>query len=215
MRDLRACGWILLPAVFIAGCGSEQVEMGGAAAAAPRSPSLSVQAYAKHALKPSAEVHRWSLRANGIAQLVARLYVIADGVAEPTHETVLTWSDWPESATATGDLVLLSQHGGPFGARDKRFCAMSIDFQGVEPPSIASKSTLKLLPANVPMAASTATHDGDIGVMQPAIVYREVLKPEGTESWTMSNNIDSMVEASKEGITIVALSVEWKPRNKP
>lgn len=182
-------------------------------AANTSSPFLRVETYETHSFHGETKLHAWKLQGYGIKELTVRLLLISNGQSKTCNESVLTWNEATASKT-TGRILFLSTDGQAFGAKGKRSFSLSVAFDDVAPNSGRSKSYSHLF-EEVSRSSGSMTHamtDGDIGVRVrgTTFLYRSAFVPP-LEKFSIKNELDSLLEASKNGATIVAVTLDWNP----
>ena len=184
-------------------------------AANTSSPFLRVETYETHSFHGETKLHAWTLQGYGIKELTVRLLHISNGQSKVVNESVLTWNEATASKT-TGRILFLSTDGQAFGAKGKRSFSLSVAFDDIAPNSGLSKSYSHLF-EEVSGSSGRLTHsmnDGDIGVRVrgTTFLYRVVFLPPVYVKFSFTNKLDSLIEISKNGATIVAVTLDWKPK---
>lgn len=179
------------------------------------SPFLRVETYETHSFPGETKLHAWTLQGYGIKELTVRLLHISKGQSKVVNESVLTWDQTTASKT-TGRILFLSTDGQTFGAKGKRSLSLSVTFDDVAPNGGRSTSHSHLSEEVSRSSGTTMTHtveDGEIGVRVggTTFLYRSAFLPPLTK-FSIKNELNSLLEASKNGATIVAVTLDWKPK---
>jgi len=161
-------------------------------------------------LGDATELRIWNLRTSDLSELTVRLLVVTDGNAQTATEIKCKWE--PGTGSTTGQLTLLIQDGKTFGAKG-RLPSLALEFQG-SPPATRTESTTRLLVDGDLHPLMTLSTTNSPRLTEQSVLYAQQFVPQASDSGVLSltNGVESVVESSKGGRTIVAVSLEWVPR---
>lgn len=176
--------------------------------AAPPAPSCAVESAREHKLDDGAELRVWSLKANGLKRLTARLLVATDGKVQVANEVEYKWE--PAASEASGQLVLLVQDGKAFGVKGKRLPLMALDLHGSPPHAKTGKKMGLLLEGELHSRMTNSSYTTPLG--ERSVLYAQLFLPkaDATGTFTLGSDLESVGAASKEGRTVVAVALEWE-----
>jgi len=180
---------------------------------APAPPSCAVESTRNLKLDDGTELQIWDVKASGLERLTVRLLVATDGKVETANEVEYKWDKWETAApAATGQLVLLIQDGKAFGVKGKRLPLLAVDLQG-SPGHVRSETKRGLVLEGVYWRMSDSSFSSPLPMR--SVIGGQLFVPKadapGPDRW--SNNLESVVEFSKEGKTAVAVVLEWSPQS--
>lgn len=182
-----------------------------AAPPAPAAPACAVESAQEHKLDDGAELRVWSLKANGLKRLTARLLVATDGKVQVANEVEYKWDKWePAASEASGQLVLLVQDGKAFGVKGKRLPLMALDLHGSPPHAKTGKKMGLLLEGELHSRMTRSLYTTPLG--ERSVLYAQLLLPkaDATGTFWLGSDLESVGAASKEGRTVVAVALEWE-----
>jgi hypothetical protein len=220
---------LLLAALLVAmtGCGSDTKPEDQPATPAPSGirpssadrsrsdagPVIEIRSHQELDFEPGIKLTAWNLRSSRVQELTARLLFIKDGKSEVAQELVCKWDKWPESKPeAEWHLYYLLQDGEPFGAKNKRLPAITLQFDDATPSSTITERSTQFLQGEFRHHHSQARADNTLDPSRAEVIYYGFYDPsKGDTSVTLGGTVEALVEASKGGRTVVAIVVEWKP----
>lgn len=213
----------LLPFAFAAalsGCG-RPADPAPAVAVAPAAdppsaqPSLAVEAGPERTPVVGTEYRIWTLKAAGLKRLSAKLVYVADGKSETLADVEYKWDKWePTAPAATGQMLLLIQDGGFFGAKGKRRPVLDLDLRGSPDHSRVGKTTGQTLDGDSRSPLTTASMTSPLG--RKSVLWVRMYEPATapvTGAYSLSSDDEaSLTAAAKGGRSVLAVVVEWEPR---
>jgi hypothetical protein len=176
-------------------------------------PSCSVESAREIKLGDGTELRVWNLKASGIKRLTARLLIATDGKAPPANEVEYRWQAWePAAPAASGQLVLLVQDGKAFGVKGRRLPLLALDIVGSPSNSKTDKKMGLLLEGELHSSMTHSSYGTPLG--ERSVLYAQLFLPKAEATGTFSSGSDpeSVAAASKDGRTVVAVTLEWAPR---
>jgi hypothetical protein len=173
-------------------------------------PGIKIESRSDVEIAPGTTARVWELKASGVKQMSARLYVIREGASELVQGMTYSWSDDQPGA---GDwrLTHLVRSGADFGLVDQWIPSIFCEFGDSPPNSTQRTSYSAPVQGKTPMATmsfntnKTLRPDATfmhIALFEPPMAYSEVV---------FSNSLESMTAAATEGRVFVALEFEWEP----
>ena len=155
-------------------------------------------------LDDGTELRIWDLRTSGLHRLTARLLVASDGKAQTALEVESTWEP---GASTTGQLVLLIQDGKAFGAKG---CLplLALNFPDA-PHATRNEISSQLVVAGGLRPTITIATTDDPRVKDRKILYAKQFVPEGSVGALDGSNVESLVESSRGGRSVIAVVLEW------
>jgi hypothetical protein len=181
-------------------------------------PVIEIRSHQELDFEPGIKLTAWTLRSSRVQELTARLLFIKDGKSEVAQELVCKWDKWPESKPeAEWHLYYLLQDGEPFGAKNKRLPAITLQFDDATPSSTATERSTQFLQGEFRRQTHLAWENSTLDPSRAEVIYYGFYDPakgdpaKGDTSVTLRGTVEALVEASKGGRTVVAIVVEWKP----
>lgn len=214
LRLLLAC----LTLSSLVSCGNRAAPAGQPAAAAPAesaaqavTPFCGIQSVQEIDVGEGLDLRVWSLKANGLKRLNARLLVARDGVVQVASEAEYKWPEWGAAAPeATGQLVLLVQDGTAFGVQDKRIPQLALDLKDSPSHAKMTTKTKILLEGELHFRASHSAYTTPL--QKQGVIYSHMFVPKADAPGDVSftSTVESVAEASKGERTVLAVSLEWE-----
>jgi hypothetical protein len=186
-----------------------------AAVPGPKSGQLTcaVVSAQEHTLDGGTDLRVWSLKANGLKRLTARLLVATDGKVQVANEIEYKWNEWDSAAPeASGQLVLLIQDGKAFGVNDMRLPLIALDLQGSPSHAKTGNKMQFLLSGELHPRMSSSSYATPLA--NRSVLYAQIFLPKADAPGplTLGSDVDSLAAASKEGGTVLAVALEWAPQ---
>ena len=176
----------------------------------------SIESRREFVLQDGTQLQIWNLKASGLKSLMGRLLIATDGKMQTANEMEYKWEKWETSApAATGQLVLLIQDGKPLGSKEKRLpLFMLLDLQNSPSNLRTGKQVGLLLEGDLLNSLSSCSEAGTLP--RKSIIYTHncfcPVPPQGCHFHSGSDP-DSLIAASKGGRTVLAVELEWSPRD--
>ena len=176
-------------------------------------PIIEIKGQSELTFNPGIKFTVWNLRASRVQELSARLLVISDGKAAVAQQAVYTWDKWPEGKPdAVWQLYYLLMDGEPFGSNNKRLRVVSLKFDDTPPGRTSTQNSSLFVEGIFGIQDSESRNQNSVVPGRAEIIYSAFYDPtKGGSSHAFSDTVDSLVDASKGGRTVVAVVLEWKP----
>ncbi len=177
-------------------------------------PFCSIESRREFGLQDGTQLQVWNLKMSGLKSLTSRLLIATDGKMQTANEVEYKWEKWEQSSpAATGQLVLLIQDGKPFGVKEKRLPLLALDLQNSPSNSRIGKQQGLFVEGDLLNSMSSSSEAGSL--MRKSIIFAQLFMPRSTTTMSISlgSDLESVMIASKGGRTVVAVEVEWAPRD--
>jgi hypothetical protein len=175
-------------------------------------PICSIVAHQKHDLASGTKLHLWHMWAHGLRELRAQLLIISEGKVETIGDTHYKWDRWDShQPTATGQIILLVQDGQAFGVKGKRRPQLVLEMQ--DSPGHAKQGTRVDFSLEGDLRQRATNSNFSTPLANRAILFSALYAPaQDMQRATLSSDLDALIEVSKKGRTVMAVSVEWQPQ---
>ena len=183
--------------------------------AQPKTPAASLDNHTSHKFDPGVEIEEWKLHISRAQQITARYLIFHDGNQQIQDEINCTWTVWHDvTPQAVGHLYLVTENGEAFGVKNQRFPSLHLEFEGRPPQSVSRNHAPKPLTLAAPSFSSQIDSAEQISAnpKEPTILYKALYNaPGGDQSLSISSNVNQLINDSKGGRTIVAVTLDWTP----
>jgi len=211
---MTGCGADTKPEARPAASASSGIQTSGAdRSKSEGEPVIEIRSHQELDFEPGIQLTAWTLRSSLVQELTARLLFIKDGKSEVAQKLVYKWDNWPESKPeAEWHLYYLLQDGEPFGAKNKRLPAITLQFDDATPSSTMTERTTRFLQGEFRHHSRRAMEENTLDPSRAEVIYYGFYNPPAANtSVRLDLTVESLVEASRGGRTVVAIVVEWKP----
>jgi hypothetical protein len=175
-------------------------------------PFCSLESHQTVELQAGSTLQVWNIRAHRLKHLAARLLIISDGKVQPANEVEYKWDKWEkEQPATTGQVIYLLQDGQAFGAKNKRLPQIGVEVQNSPSHARASKQATIMLKDDLQPRVGMSSVTETAPLANKSRLFAQVYTVVGQhDNVSITSEFDSMIEASKNGRTVVAVTLEWQ-----
>lgn len=155
-------------------------------------------------------VHEWVLAGSHLGRLTIRLLFISNGQSTVAAESVLA-SKGVDDGKETVRISLRTKGPSVAGAEDDSPPSLAVSFDNLLAQSGTVDESAELPKGLLKMGSFAMEESTGFQDQNTESLYHCAYRSEGVKEGSYGKDLDSMIAASKVGLTIVAITLDWQP----